>query len=86
MTQELVNPDGTTWAPAFEGQRPPFQPGNKLGLRHGAYDAERTDPIARRYLAELAADPTLSYLDQPRFAAGLWQWATAQARVQLLSE
>lgn len=25
------------WTPVFEGQRPPFQPGHELSLRHGAY-------------------------------------------------
>jgi hypothetical protein len=86
VSTDIVNPDGTPWTPEFDGQRPPFQPGNQLAVTHGAFSAARTDPIARQYITELAADPTLSYLDQPRFAAGLWQWATAQARVQLLSE
>jgi hypothetical protein len=73
------------WTPDFPGQRPPFAPGNKLAVTHGAYSAERTDPIARRYLAEIADDPSLEYLHQPRFHAGLWLWASAMAKVELLS-
>lgn len=84
MGGHLVVPDG--WVPEFEGQRPPFTPGNKLAVTHGAYSAERTDPIARRYLAELADDPSLEYLQQPRFSAGLWLWASAMAKVELLSQ
>lgn len=86
------NPDGTIWTPAFEGQRPPFQkgnpwavgPGNSLAVTHGAYSATRTDPIARRYIDEITDDPSLSYLNQPRFHAGLWAWASAMAKVELL--
>ena len=45
---------GEEWVPEFEGQRPPFQPGNELGarpgndlaLRHGAFSSHRVDPIA----------------------------------------
>lgn len=84
MSSDIVNPDGTPWTPEFDGQRPPFQPGNQLAVTHGAFSAARTDPIARRYLDEIAGDPTLGYLDQPRFAAGLWLWASAMAKVELL--
>jgi len=81
-----VNPDGTPWVPAFKGQRPPFQPGNQLNLRHGAFSPARTDPIAHGFINELVSDPATAYLGQPRFSAALWHWASAQAKVQLLSE
>jgi hypothetical protein len=32
------------WVPEFEGQRPPFAPGNKLAVRHGAH----SEPVVRR--------------------------------------
>lgn len=83
---DLVNPDGTVWVPAFEGQRPPFQPGNKLAVTHGAFSPSRTDPIAHGFINELVADPATAYLGQPRFSAALWHWASAQAKVQLLEE
>jgi hypothetical protein len=41
--------DGT-WTPAFEGQRPPFEPGNELGhgrpVEHGAYAVLHLTPRA----------------------------------------
>lgn len=83
---QLVDPaTGQPWTPAFGGQRPPFQPGNDLGLRHGVHSPARVDPIAHRYLDEIAADPNLDYLKQARFAAGLWLWASAMAKVELLT-
>lgn len=83
---QYVNPDGTPWHPEFDGQRPPFQPGNELHLIHGIYSSARVDPIAHRYIAEIAADPTLDYLKQPRFHAALWAWASAAAKVELLQQ
>jgi hypothetical protein len=38
------------WTPAFPGQRPPFQPGHELSIRHGAYALLKLRPRA----AELA--------------------------------
>lgn len=84
MPAPYLNPDGTEWQPDFPRQRPPFQHGNTLALTHGAFSAARTDPIANRYLAEIAADPGLDYLRQPRFHAALWAWASAQAKVELI--
>lgn len=83
MAGHLEAPEG--WTPDFEGQRPPFQPGNTLAVTHGAFSPARTDPIAHQYLDEIRDDPTLAYLAQPRFQAGLWLWASAMAKVQLLS-
>lgn len=77
---------GRPWTPEFEGQRPPFQPGNELAVTHGAYSSKRTDPIARRYIDELATDPGLEYLQAPRFHAALWAWASAMAKVELLQQ
>jgi len=80
----LVTPPG--WTPEFEGQRPPFHEGNELAVTHGAYSAKRTDPIARRYIDELAQDPGLEYLQAPRFHAALWAWASTMAKVELLQQ
>lgn len=76
----------TQWVPAFEGQRPPFQPGNTLAVTHGAYSPARVDPIARQYVDEILTDPSTKYLAAPRFQSALWSWAQAQAKVQLLTE
>jgi hypothetical protein len=29
--------ESAVWSPAFEGQRPPFEPGHELSVKHGAY-------------------------------------------------
>jgi hypothetical protein len=82
----LIDPaTGQPWTPAFDGQRPPFQPGNQLAVTHGAFSAARTDPIARRFIDEIATDPNTAYLAAPRFQSQLWTWAVAAARVELLS-
>lgn len=83
MGGHLEVPEG--WTPEFPGQRPPFAPGNTLAVTHGIWSAARVDPIAHQYIDEIKDDPSLTYLAQPRFQAGLWQWATAQAKVQLLT-
>ena len=79
-----LNPDGTPWQPAFEGQRPPFQAGNEVAIKHGAFTPKRVNPIAHGYIAGIQADPGLAYLTRPAFADTLWLWATAMARVQIL--
>lgn len=88
MTGDVV--DG--WVPAFEGQRPPFQPGNtlgakpgnELGLRHGAYSPRRVDPLARELVEQTVAH--LPQLGAPQWAPAMWAWARAEAQVQLLVE
>jgi hypothetical protein len=43
------------WAPAFAGQRPPFEPGNPSKMTHGARAPGRLKPIAEGYLERLRA-------------------------------
>jgi hypothetical protein len=83
MAGHLTTPDG--WTPEFPGQRPPFAPGNKLAVTHGAFSATRVDPIAQRIIEEAVSDPTTSYLAAPKFHAALWKWGVAEARVELIS-
>lgn len=67
-------------SPAFEGQRPPFEPGNELAATHGGYSELRLQP-----LREAAADllrrlvPSYDQADEPtiRVIAG------ALARIEL---
>lgn len=83
----MIDPKtGLEWVPEFEGQRPPFQPGNTLAVTHGAYSPARTDPIAQAYIDALMQDEGLHYLAQPRFARAVQQWAVTQAKVDLLSD
>ena len=44
----------------------------------------RVDEVAREFLAEIAQDPNVKYLYQPRFQGSLWLWATAMAKAELL--
>ena len=70
------------WTPAFAGQRPPFQPGHTLSMRHGAHSPRVVDPIAAELLAEvLEASP---YLRDAAYLPAVESWAKAEARVQLL--
>ena len=87
MTERYVNPDGTPWVPAFQGQRPPFQPGHRLSvgnrgpLTSGAYSPRHVEPLAAQIAAELKAD--LDYLRTPRFAERLWTYSRAEASARL---
>jgi hypothetical protein len=85
MPGTVINPDGTPWVPAFEGQRPPFQAGNSLAVKHGIASAVMVDPIAQRIIDEILSDPSTGYLTQARFGPSLRQYALAQAKVELLT-
>jgi hypothetical protein len=53
-----IDPESGDWTPAFEGQRPPFEPGHELGGRpveHGAYAVLALSPKALELAAELRA-------------------------------
>lgn len=61
---------------------PPFEPGNEAALTHGAYSANRVEPIAtalRAQLLEVAA-----WCAAPAFAATVAAWSQAEARARLL--
>ena len=75
------------WVPAFEGQRPPFAPGNTLHLSHGAYSPRKVEPLARGFVEALLEDATVpAYAKAPAYRAELWATARAEAQVQLLTE
>jgi hypothetical protein len=42
------------WVPEFEGQRPPFEPGNTAAVKHGARSSRKVEDVARRVSEELA--------------------------------
>lgn len=72
-------------------QRPPFQPGNEMAVKSGAYSPRRVDPLAAELVAGVlaaAADPstTTGYLLEASFRPALWSWARAEARIQLVTE
>ncbi|NEN07617.1 hypothetical protein G3T36_17305 [Diaminobutyricibacter tongyongensis] len=78
------------WTPAFPGQRPPFQPGNRLSvgnkgpLKHGANSPVR---IAAR-AAEISKGlrEQFNYLNAPSFKGELAMYARAQARADLFED
>jgi hypothetical protein len=72
------------WTPAFEGQRPPFEPGNSLAVKHGATSPARVNPRAEE-IAEQAIS-AVPYLGAEDFAPALRAWARAEASLELLAE
>lgn len=86
------------WVPEFEGQRPPFQPGNvpanafepgnvPANTSHGAYSPRKVDPLAQDILDVLLADDTVpTYVKAPAYRLELISLARAEAKVQLIEE
>jgi len=83
VTNDRSNVAGE-WVPAFEGQRPPFAPGNDAAVRHGIWAPKKVDPAAEIYVRVRLDDPSTAYLREPRYRAALWACARAEARVELL--
>lgn len=79
MTDDLRPPSGV---PA-RGSWPPFEDGNLAAVRHGAYSPRQVSALAAEIVERVALD---AYLREPRYAAALWAWASAEARCQLLRE
>lgn len=62
---------------------PPFEPGNEVAVRHGAYSPRRVDPLAQQILT--AVEGTVTWWT-PADRAQVWRWARLEARCQLLVE
>jgi hypothetical protein len=67
-------------------QRPPFEPGNTIGERHGAYSPRKVDPLAAELVTRMLADPGAGHLRHPSYRLALWAWGRAEAQAQLLTE
>jgi len=78
----VTAPEG--WVPAFEGQRPPFQPGHTLSVRHGTYSVRLVGEDAAAMLEELreSGAPWLAEVD----GAELEAWLRAESQVRRLAE
>lgn len=83
---ETDSATSSEWTPAFEGQRPPFQPGNDLAVTHGAWSPRKVEPLARELVDAVLGDPDVRHAHLPVYRFALWSWARAEAQVQLLSE
>lgn len=55
-----IDPETGELAPAFAGQRPPFPPGHRYSLRHGAHSEARLRPLAEKIAAGVVAELGLS--------------------------
>lgn len=99
MSGEQVDQAGEVeWVPAFEGQRPPFAPGNTVGRQfepgntlspaasHGAYSPRRYEPLAQELVDLVLGDPATAYLQAGHWRPALYAWARAEAQVQLITE
>jgi hypothetical protein len=70
--------------PGADWQRPPFEPGNQVALKHGATSPAKVNPRAEA-IAEAAA-VAVPYLGAADFAPALRAWARAEASLELLAE
>jgi hypothetical protein len=78
----VTSPRGYSW--------PPFDSGNQVALKSGAYSPRKLDPLTEelveRLVTEAAADGSrIAYLRDGTFIASIWGWARAEARVLLLT-
>lgn len=82
----MTEPETTepqTWVPSFAGQRPPFDRGNVLSLKHGARSDRLVRPAALAILADLQADDGLpGYLTEPSYRPALLAYASTLARIE----
>lgn len=85
--------DATRWAPAFEGQRPPFEPGNPLvftarnqaAVTHGAYTPRIVGPVAQALVDAVLADPEVAHLHRSAFRPAVEAWAYSEAQCRVLA-
>ena len=68
----------------FPGQRPPFQPGNELSLKHGAHSERTLAPIAEAWVK--TALEQAPYLRDPSYEPALLAWARFEAKCDLLHD
>jgi hypothetical protein len=79
-----VQADGS-WSEQFPGQRPPFEPGNQLSVRHGAYSPAIVGPLAEQIAADLLGDKDCpEYLRRPLWRWAVSGWAHAEAEAELM--
>ena len=81
-----LNPDGTIWEPEFEGQRPPFQAGNQIAVKHGAFTPGTVDPLAVRYVDAMMDDGDLPpMIRAPYFREAVYGYCLARAKRDLIA-
>lgn len=73
------------WVPANERQHPPFEPGNTLAMRHGAFTSRIVEPRAAELVAAVLDEPDVAYLAAPSYRPALHAWARAEAQIERLT-
>jgi hypothetical protein len=67
-----------------KGERAPFfVQANAARESHGAFMQRRVDPVAQALVEQVVE--LVPYLADPSYAAAIWAWARAEARVQVLA-
>lgn len=84
----MTAPDGVAvqmpdW---YRPPRPPFEPGNEMAAKHGAYSPRKVDPLAGAFVDAVLADGGARHAHAQVYRPALWAWARAEAQVQLLTE
>lgn len=70
--------------PARAYSWPPFEPGNTVARRHGAFAADVED-AAVEMVDGLLDVPSAEYLRDPIYLPSLWSWAVAEVRARRLA-
>ena len=68
------------WTPEFPGQRPPFERGNVVALKHGAMSRRIYEPMA----AEIVEGVLSERPELDRYGYAVRHWAENEARAELL--
>lgn len=70
---------------------PPFEAGNEVALKHGAWSPRRVDPLVTLAVDQvldqaMAPGSSTSYLADVSYRPTLFAWARTEARIQLIAE
>ena len=74
----------TEWVPAFPGQRPPFQKGHTLTLKHGAHSPRNIDPRRDEIVASLRE--VMPHLNNEGYTPQLMRYGKTLAQLERLDE
>jgi hypothetical protein len=71
--------------------RPPFEPGNTVGMRHGAWSPRKVEPLAAEIVERMLVNANedgspVAYLADPSYLLTIWALGRTEARIQVVSE
>jgi len=64
-------------------QRPPFERGNTLSVKHGVFSERIVAPLAAHLVESIVA--TTPYLQDVAYTSAVMSWARTEARIELVS-